>query len=424
MSCCQHRSWMAGLLLACAGLMAQDKPLPEPLTLDDALARAPTHPQVQQSAAQLSQAQAEYQQIEAQDRLHLDFSARLSALEREQKTKDTPLDDHRLNLTASQRLYDFGRQQHRLQAANAQTQQHHWNYLDAQNQQRLTILRHYLAVLLADKRYDMDNETMALAFVQFDRAKARHALKQIADLELLRQENHYQQARHQQVQSQQQQLRTRSLLAAAINQPNSLPKTLQEPDLNRFPAPTGTLEQLNAQARQHNPTLLALGQKIQALQQQQHAHHAQRYPTLNLEVATNVHSLELSTHDRWRADLLLTVPLYDSGKTQADKANIQAQLEAAQAQLQLAQNNLQQVLLEHWLKREELQSEQQRLQTLANLRELDFDHSRSLYEMEVQADLGESMVGQSEINWLKAQLIYNTLLLHAELHALLGETIP
>ena len=120
--------------------------------------------------------------------------------------------------------------------------------------QRLEIMQRFYDVLLADLSYMRDNEAMAVGYVQYDRALARSELGQFSNLAVAELEAAYQRIRRQRAASDASRRLTRALLAQALGQPTDLPKTLVQPPL---PAAAETaapeLEAVVAAALADNP---------------------------------------------------------------------------------------------------------------------------------------------------------------------------
>ncbi len=124
--------------------------------------------------------------------------------------------------------------------------------------QRLEIMQRYFDVLLADLSYMRDNEAMAVGYIQYDRAEARRGLGQFSPLAVAELEAAYQLIRRQRAASDAARRVTRSLLAQAVGTPQRLPKTLVEPP----PAPAvepPSLDEIVADALAQNPRVAALG---------------------------------------------------------------------------------------------------------------------------------------------------------------------
>jgi hypothetical protein len=180
---------------------AQDGAVPEPLTLDQALAFADAHPRARSSPAGLAAPPR---------RLPLYLAC------------------HDLAFGASAAGDDA-----RNQPGDA--------LLDPADAQRLEILARFLDVLLADQSYSRYNEAMAVAYVQLDRANVRRELGQFSDLRVAELNATYQDVRQRRAGSEAAQRLTRALLAQAMDRPDALPHDLIAP---RFPALPDSLPEL------------------------------------------------------------------------------------------------------------------------------------------------------------------------------------
>ncbi|WP_462323145.1 TolC family protein [Halochromatium sp.] len=115
--------------------------------------------------------------------------------------------------------------------------------LSSADAQRLEIMQRFYDVLLADLSFARDNEAMAVAFIQFDRAEAREELGQFSPLRTAELQADYQLIRRQRAASEAAQRVTRALLATALGHPTSLPRQLLTPAPE---APEDALPELDA----------------------------------------------------------------------------------------------------------------------------------------------------------------------------------
>lgn len=130
--------------------------------------------------------------------------------------------------------------------------------LDPEDAQRLEIMQRFFDVLLADLSFARDNEAMAVAFIQFDRAEARGELGQFSALQIASLQAKYQLIRRQRAAAEAAQRVTRSLLAGALGHPESLPRDLLAPELDPQISEPPELEQVVARALEQNPRITAL----------------------------------------------------------------------------------------------------------------------------------------------------------------------
>ena len=305
---------LALLLCASSPLLTADDGVPEPLTLEQALGFAVGHPRVLAPAG---------------DAL---FPRRQSLF----------LGCHELAFTGTR-----GRDDARDAAWSA--------LLAPETAQRLAIMQRFFDVLLADLSYSRDSEALAVAYIQFDRARVRAELGQFSPLKVAELEAGYQLILRQRAASEASQRITRSLLAQALGRPERLSRDLITPDLNPATAPLPELDAVVASALKHNPQV-----------QQRMAGGAPAERAL-IEMEVRQQALELLT----RLELLGVI---------AEQARIES-----------------------------------------NWRDLKLDESRTLYEMEAQADLGFSMSQQTKARRDEEEVALCRTLTRAELGALQGK---
>jgi hypothetical protein len=221
--------------------------------------------------------------------------------------------------------------------------------------QRLAIRQRFYDVLLADLSYARDNEAMAVAYIQYDRAVAREELGQFSPLKTAELEAEYQLIRRQRAASEAAQRITRALLAQALGRPEELPRDLITPDLSSDKPGLPEIEAVVKAALAANPRVAELT--------------ADRPPAVRalVEMEVRQQALELLT----RLELLNVI------------------------------------------------AEQAR--TESNWRDLKLDESRTMYELEVKADLGFSMSQQTRARRDEEKVALCQALTRAELAALQGE---
>jgi hypothetical protein len=196
---------------------ADDSVIPDPLSLDQALALADAHPKASAST---------------------DLIARLP------QRRPLYLDCHAL--AYGNTAIDPGRDQ--PVAA----------LIGAADAQRLEILARFFDVLLADLAYARYNEAMAVAYIQFDRAASRRDLGQISDLRVLELESVYQEVLQNRAGSEVAQRLTRALLGYALGRGDALPRDLIPPTLPALPEDLPDEGALIGDALAGNTTLRAL----------------------------------------------------------------------------------------------------------------------------------------------------------------------
>lgn len=333
--------------------------------------------------------------------------------------------DNSLRLTGRKSLYDFGRTDAAETAARSETGAREALLLDARSARRLEVMARYFEVLLADLQFTSDNEYMAVAYVTFDNANDRFKLGQLATAELAEAEHRYQEWLVKRNASQVQQRVARSRLANAMNRPGQLSAELEDPALTGNNRALPEYEVLLAAMLEGTPRLAAQSRLLAAAQQRLQGLRAENRPTLDAEIEAADYSRSAATRDSLRAGVVLNLPLYQGNRVDARIAREQAQFHKLQAVYDKLKMELSQSLLETWLEIEQLRNtvrSASRKQT--GYRDLALEKNRAVYEMELKANLGDSMAATMEAKLRERRTEYQLALAFARLEALLGKPLP
>jgi outer membrane protein TolC len=417
---------VVGVLAFAAVSSTATAQLPDPLTLEYALSLADApHPLLDRADARLAAARAEQLQVDAVDnvKVDLELAARLIEPSPAVNEAEPSNNDSWGKLRIHKRLYDFGRTDYLTAAAEAELRGREQALLSTRQQRRLEVMTRYFDVLLADLEQARDMETMAIAFVRVDRARSRHELGQVSDIELLELESRYQALLRRQRTSQAKQRASRSRLALSLNFPGELPANLEFPPLPELDREAGEVETLVEAALTDNPELRALRQSVEAARKRTDAATAGNGAVLRGEIEGAAYNRYLGSSNPFTAALVLDVPLSSGGALDAEAARNRALRRQKQAELASRELEVRQAVLDQWLELQTLDARRKELAAMGEFRELDFDRSRTLYEMEVAADLGDSMAKISEVRLLQAENDFNTALSWARLDALTGRLI-
>ncbi len=408
-------------VLALAAPPETPAPLPQPLTLEAALRYADAvHPDLLVAQAALDAARAERQAIEARNGFNLDLEARLRWIDPLPVAIDQSVEDHRLALFFSKILYDFGYSHASLAAAEHQVRVRQLLGEAVRQQRRMEIMRRFFDVLLADLRFLRDNEAMAMEYVTLDKLRNQQELGQISDLQVLEQEAAYQRMRQRWVATQHRQRLTRNFLAVALNRPGDIPAELVPPALGPWPAQLPEVESLQAEALEHNLELRALRAGLEAAQETLLAAAQTRGPVLRGEAAGFEQSREIGSRERWRAGVVLELPLLDGGERDAAVARAQAEVFRLEAELARREQAVRLAVLDTWMKLDALRIQREGVEAELDYRELYLDEARSLYEMEVRARLGDAMVQITSAQLAELEAQIQTELAWAQLDVLRG----
>ncbi len=416
------------LLLALGGvplLAAEPESLPEPLTLEYALSLADTaHPSVQSQKAAQARTEAELKSAEANDALSVSIEGRARWVQPPSIAEDdTVTDDHKLSLFVRKPLYDFGYTEAQRRAAMQSEAGSEKRYEAAVLQRRVTIMRAFFDVLLADMTYAKNNEALAVSYIALDRLRNRQEMGQASDIEVFKLESEYQSVRTQLNLSEARQRATRARLANLLNRPGMLPSKLQRPDLGTHRRKVPEYEKLVAVALKQNPEIQALESELAAAQQRVQAARSSGSPRIDGELEASDYSRELGSSDRWRAGVYLEIPLYTGGRVDAAVAAKRADVYEIQASLEQARYTLRQRVLDLWLELQSLKLKREKAYSEQDYRDLYLDRSRANYEMEFKADLGDAMVRLSEAQLELARNNYDYAIAWERLRALTGDQL-
>ena len=415
----------AGLPLLMTGVITHaaetSDSVPEPLTLDYALALADeAHPDIGLAQASLDMAAAQQLQAQSNDDLSVSLDARVRLVDPSPVLADKRTDDHHLGVYVQKRLYDFGYQSALEDVAIKELEGHQHTYLITRQQRRLDIMRRYFDVVTADLEFFRYNEEMAVAFIAFDRTRDRKKIGQASDFDVLEKEREYQRIRHLRFRSQNEQRRTRALLAIVMNRPGKLANTVSVPKLSMLEDKLPEYETIIADIQKVNPQLKAMQSRLDAALARVEMARNSDNPVIKAEFEAHQYSRVLGSSDIWRAGIKLEMPLYDGDRSKASLARAQAELYRTRMQYEDLSQAVKQQALELWLELDGLRSKRDEMHALNSFRELYLDRSRAYYELELKTDLGDAMVRVTEAQREAALVDFRIALAWGKLDALLG----
>lgn len=413
---------VAGLVLSPQSVTASGpgEPLPVPLTLEHALAVAvETHPDIELQRARIDLIDAERSAIQADNGLGISIGAELRAISPSDIAYDQSNNDSRLGLRLSKVLYDFGRTRHQL-ASNAHDRSGSlWRFLESRQQKHLQVLTNYLEVLLADLAYIRDNEFMTMAYLRWDKARERNLLGQVSDIATLELEAEFNKWRRERQVSQNRQRLTRSRLAISLNRPDELSSSLAEPAFEE--RTRGDFEAIMTEVLANNPRLRALRDRVRAAEADVEWAKSGDNPILRGELKATHYERMSGSYNPLEGGLVIDIPLFSGGAVDAEVAGKRAELRQRRAELAQGELEVRQAALDLWMELGVLELQREEMRSLGEYRELYLDRSRALYEMEVQADIGDAQAQISDFQYRRAETIYRTAIGWAQFDALRGE---
>jgi outer membrane protein TolC len=329
--------------------------------------------------------------------------------------------DNSVRIAARKTLYDFGRSSNAEEAARLSFQSSEAGFVTALDKHRLEIMARYFDVLLADLQYTADNELMAVHYVAYDHGKDKLERGQISNLDLAQLESRYTDTLEKRNASAQRQRLTRALLANSMNRPGDLPTNLDEPRLANNDRKLPDYETLLPILMNNNSQLRGYRELLTASQKRMDALRADTRPTLDAELQASDYSRSASTRDNLSGGLILTWPLYQGRRVDSRISRERSQFDKLHAASDKARMELTQALLETLLDVAQLQSSaRSAAHKFSELRDLQLEKSRGLYELELTSNLGTAMVGTAEANLRMRRVEYQLALGIARLEALIG----
>ena len=406
-------------LIYAAGIQAQEpEPLPAPLTLDYVL-NLPAHmsPAFMRQQARLLQVQAQKVESVAEDSLSFDLQGRLGQREFFNESEDYNLAALHLGLP----LYDFGRTASDAQAWSLDVRANEYRLKLIEQQFRLDLMRAYFNVLLADARYRIDNEAMAIAYVTLDKIRESHELGLVSDTELYESEEKYQRALLKRQQALSDIRRLPMLLINAMGYPNAELPDLTLPKLAGPPESLSELEFYLNLALNNNPEILAAKQAYDASQYRVASAQAKEGPEIRADAwLGQLSSYPQEREGNWRAEVTINIPLFDGGLSKSRVDRQRAQSQQTRADIFETEQQVREQVMNLFFKLQLLAVEKKTVVASQAAADFNLDYKRALYDNEQQTDLGDAMVRISQTHYDALAFDLKSALLWAQMQALTG----
>jgi outer membrane protein TolC len=398
--------------------------LPDPLTLEHALTFADAgHPELEQAYAEQDLAVARLLGAESGSGLVIAAQARARYIEPSDLSTDRSHDDNIASLLVRKRLYDFGRSGGAEAAATSDVKSQEVNVRIARTARRLDIMSRFFDVVVADLRATRDNEAMTVAYLRYDRLRTRLGLGQSSEIDVAELNARYHELRRVWYESTAEQRNSRARLAQAMRWTGSLPSNLKQPVLEQPLQQLPSLDQMQAAALEASPPVLAARERVTAQVERVRSARAGYWPTLDAEFEAFEYSRDLSSRDKWRAGLVLDIPIYNGGKVSADVAQATAELRRANGVLGQRESEVRTAVAELYNRLTFLRAQRDEAKVLSDYRELYLDRARMIYQQEVRTDLGDSMAQASAAKLRSAETEYAIAMALARLEALVGKPL-
>jgi len=384
---------------------AESKPtLPDPLSLEFAMGLAEeSHPDLSTIEHAISIAKSQIAITESKNGVQLRAQARARWIDPPSTVERFGREDHQGMLFADKTLYDFGRTSNQLDALKYQESIQELRLEQVKQYRRIEIMQAFLDVVLSDLSYIRDNEAMTMGFLRYDRARERQELGQLSEVDVLEKENIYFEYRKVRYQSESMQRLLRNQFSVVVNRPNEIVSRFQVPLMSYDQYKLIDVKNLQQAAKTNNFDLKIIRLSLEALRSQLQSVRANRYPVISAEVEGGLYERNIGSNDKWRAGLVLDVPLYQGGKISGEVAELRARIKKMENKLYQQEIKINQEILTHWLNIESLSAQKESSNKRYDYSELYLDRARAIYEMEVKSDLGDAMVQLSQASLQTAE---------------------
>jgi len=374
--------------------------LTEVLTLANALRIAEVNgsPERDIAEAEILQSSAELATVQSRYGFRVKAEAFPRYVYSLDSSQGNDINDSYYFLSTNKILSDFGRTEKLAQAAEADIRADAIKFVNFRFRRRLQIILVYLKVLLADQRYAVENEKMTITYLKYDKARERHDLGEVSDVDLLARESAYREELLSRMRSANRQSEARAELAALFNRPDEFPGELQPLKAKIEDIEISEYQDLLTKVLQKNPELSAQDERVKAAQARLEHSHMSKRPVLDSLVELGNYERRYGEGGKWRVGVNLVIPIREGGRFKAEIAKQQAELQKEQAKYKLMKNAL--LRLEY--------------------RDQYLDRSRSAYDLEIKTDLGDAAAGMTEAQWSADKVKYDLLLTLGNIDALLG----
>ncbi|MDT8451842.1 MAG: TolC family protein [Gammaproteobacteria bacterium] len=409
---------LASLMSAFSVQAEEAEPLPTPLTLEYVLEQpARMSPTFLRQQASVLQAQAQQMEVTALDSLSFDLLGRLGKREFRNEDQDYNLAALHMGLP----LYDFGRTAASEQAWSLDARANEYRLESIEQQFRLDLMRAYFNVLLAEVRYRVENEAMAIAYVTLDKVREAHVIGLASDIELYESEKNYQKVLLKRQRARTDLRRLPMLLVNAMGRTDAILPDLTLPKLTGPPETLLELEDYLRIALDNNPDILAAKQAYDASQYRVESAQAGARPIIRADAwVGQLSSYPEQREGHWQAQVSIDFPLYDGGLNKSQVDRERAQRQETRAGVFEIEQQIREKIMNLYFQLELLAVEKQAVEASQTAADYNLDYKRAIYENELQTDLGNAMVRITQTDYDALEFNLKRALLWAKMQALTG----
>lgn len=409
------------LMIAIAGASfhLQAQPLPNPLTLGQALEVSKTQnllQKQQQVDVELSQSRLSQLDDTYKPQAKLD----LQLAKRAEFSNGTNNSHAFLHL--SQVLFDENTQiqQHDKQS-NLATEKFKLQQL--QKEKQIAVMRAFFDVVLADMRYETILEELALSAIREGRVRDDYDIQYASEVALLEKQTQTQINVGKRIEAQAEQITTRAKLAQVLgiayeNRPDDLVKPSFK---HLFDKQIDEFEAWQAKLVKNNPSLLNMERVLASLKKQRQNELDNREILISSNARLGEQGYQRDKNGKWRLGLNLSMPLGQSDKQKRKVAELALSIKKQQLAIEQFKEQINQQALEYWLKLRTLQQLNKSLVIELDYRDLYLEKARANYEMQIKSDIGFAMTNYTDSEWKLAKNEFDYVITLAKLKQLVGE---
>lgn len=409
------------LMIAIAGASfhLQAQPLPNPLTLGQALEVSKTQnllQKQQQVDVELSQSRLSQLDDTYKTQAKLDFQ-----LAKRAEFSDGTNNSHAF-LHLSQVLFDQNTeiQQHDKQSALATEK---FKLKQLQTEKQVAVMRAFFDVVLADMRYETILEELAISAIREGRIRDDYDMQYASEVALLEKQTQTQINVGKRIEAEAEQITTRAKLAQVLgiayeNRPDDLVKPsfkhLFDKQLDEF-------EAWQAKLLKKNPDLLDMERVLASLKKQRQDELDNREILISSNARLGEQGYQRDKNGKWRLGLNLSMPLGQSDKQKRKVAELALNIKKQQLAIEQFREKINQQALAYWLKLRTLKQLNKSLVIELDYRDLYLEKARANYEMQIKSDIGFAMTNYTDSEWKLAKNEFDYVITLAKLKQLVGE---
>ncbi len=417
-------------VVLCASANSQDSDVPsDPLTLSEALQwTTDNHITIQTSQLEVSKAKVAHGFNTSISSPAVDVLIVPQRVDRVMPGAPNSLDDSTATLRVVQPIYDFGRKAAAADVTSVEVDTAELRHDNNVRLAALETLRKYFDVLIADLNYSVRDEKMTLAFLRYNRMVEENAIYDThAEVDLLAKEAIYRDLFHQREEARIDRVTARRALALAMGmgtQPQYTPRDLTPPDISFFvDKEVPQFEELLEYVLQDSVELNLARLRVKKREGQLERINRNFMPTLDAFIEGNKWRQETGSRNAAVIGLRLKMPLIADQQKRADRKIGQIDIDQSRLELTELEYRMRERVFELWQTLEVLHTRLAAARVHSDYRDQYMDRSRTLYELEEVADLGDAQAEQVKALLELTRVEYQIALVWSQINIMTGKGV-